>query len=141
MNLRELPQYGSVIHALRPDRALSLHLPGGATVSALSGIVWLTQDGMSQDVLLAPGERYEVQKKGHLVLNALGRSASVYIELPLEPRSSRISVTPELVSAIEAKARRLRQQEISRMLKRAGEWVVSAVRALKVTLHRSMSQK
>ena len=137
MNLCEIPHHERALHALGRERTLSLHLPRGATVCAVSGTVWLTQDGLIEDVLLAPGERYEVAKKGHVVLNALAGSASVYIELPAAARAPEISLTPGLVSAIEAKARRLRQEEISRLLKRAGERLARAVRALRGRLDRS----
>jgi hypothetical protein len=141
MNLRELPQHGSAIHALGRNRPLSLHLPGGATVHALSGDVWLTQEKLIEDVVLAPGGRYEARTAGHVVMNAIAESASVYVELPARTSSAHVFLTTELVSLIEAKARRLRRQEIARLLRLAGERVVRAVQALKGALHRSMNTR
>jgi hypothetical protein len=141
MNARELPQHGSAIYALGRNRPLSFHLPNGATVHALSGNVWLTQEKLIEDVVLAPGGRYEARTAGHVVMNAIGESAIVYVELPERTRSAYFSLTTELVSLIEAEARRLRREEIARLLRLAGEQVVRAVRALKGALHRSMNTR
>ena len=139
MNLRELPQDGSATYALEHKRPLSLHLPTGARVRALSGAVWLTQDGLTDDVVLAPGQRFEAKRKAHVVMNALAERACVYVEPSAETAPARFAITPELIAAMEAKARRLRQEEFSRLLNLACDWIVRKIKAATRKPHRRSS--
>ena len=124
MNVLDFPRHCFDFRALARNRALSLHLPPGSRVRAHSGTLWLTQEGLVEDVMLAPGENFEVKRQGLIVLNAIAEPGSVCIEKPQHTIERGVIVTPELVSAIEAKARRLRQQEIARLLGLAGRLVL-----------------
>ena len=124
MNVLDFPRYCFDFHALGRNRALSLHLPPGSRVRAHSGTLWLTQEGLVDDVILATGENFEVKRQGLIVVNAVAEPGSVYIETPKKTAERGVIVTPELVAAIEAKARRLRQQEIARLLGLAGRLVL-----------------
>ena len=116
MNVLDFPHYCFDFRTLARNRALSLSLPPGSRVRAHSGTVWLTQEGLVEDVMLAPGENFEVKRQGLIVVNSIVEPGSVCIEAPHEPAVSGVILTPELVAAIEAKARRLRHREIARVL-------------------------
>ena len=133
MNVLEFPRHCFDFRALGRNRALSLHLRPGSRVRARSGMVWLTQEGLIEDVMLATGEDFEVKREGLIVLNAIAEPGSVCIEAPKEDTRSGVIVTPELVAAIEAKARRLRQQEIARALALAGRFVLRILRRYHAT--------
>jgi hypothetical protein len=127
MNLSDFGENTSAVHALGRNRPLSLHLVHGTRVRALSGTLWLTQEGLGEDVMLAPGERFDVKRKGLIVMNAVAGSGSVCIETPTHTAANRVVLTPELVWAIEAKARRLRQQEMARLMALAARGLLGIV--------------
>jgi hypothetical protein len=122
------------MYALRRDRAFSLRLSSGSVVRASSGVVWLTQEGLIEDVVLKTGDRFTTTGSGLVVMNAVEGSASVFVELPAKATRTEPMITPELVAAIEAKARRLRQEELARLLNVARLWIVRIGRALKARI-------
>ena len=133
MNIHDLPQEGSSIYALGRDRPLSLQVPVGASVRALCGTVWLTQEGLIEDVVLAPGDRFEIKRKTLVVMNSVAAPATVYVEQPAQLPHG-VVITPEHIAAIEAMARQLQRQEIARLLNLAGKGIMQAIRALKARL-------
>ena len=63
MNVLDFPRYCFDFRTLARNRALSLTLPPGSRVRAHAGTVWLTQEGLVEDVMLAPGEKFEVKRR------------------------------------------------------------------------------
>jgi hypothetical protein len=46
----------------------------GARLAALHGHLWVTQLGDSQDIVLRPGERVTITRRGMVVVQALGEA-------------------------------------------------------------------
>jgi len=80
MDMRELTreQTGTLIE-LMPDRPLAVRLTPGAKVGVAAGTVWLTQEGMLEDVVLTAGGEFVVPAKGMQVLGAVEGTALVRI--------------------------------------------------------------
>ena len=91
---------GSLV-ALAPEHPITVHLSPGATVTAIAGTVWLTQEGMIEDIVLRPGQQFVVPAKGAQVLSAVDASALVRI------------------ADVHAQARALRRAELRRLFQRA----------------------
>jgi pseudouridine-5'-phosphate glycosidase len=57
-------------HELAARARLALRDIGGATITCLSGSIWLTMEGDSRDVMLAPGTSFKVERDGLTLLAA-----------------------------------------------------------------------
>lgn len=134
MSNRHVPQEWSRLYTLTPHRPVSLRLPGGVLVRGLSGTVWLTQEGYIHDVVLRPGDRFETTQQGLVVMNGVDGPATVYVDGTQDEARRRLVVPPEIVSHFEAQARRLRNEEIARLLWRAGQAILRWAGALKLRL-------
>ncbi|HYD57222.1 MAG TPA: DUF2917 domain-containing protein [Burkholderiales bacterium] len=80
------------IKRLRPNRAVSLHVPAEATLMVARGKAWLTSDADSADRFLCHGRRYTAVKAEHLVLQAIDKTVVYAIRYP-EPRNFRVGLT------------------------------------------------
>lgn len=67
----ELRSKGSTL-LLRHNDYLHLHRADGWTVTALSGSVWITQDGDTRDIVLAAGNSFTLDRKGRAMLSVFG---------------------------------------------------------------------
>ena len=61
-------------------------VPEGQRVECLTGALWVTQDGDRRDVVLAPGEAFDFDRKGDALVSALADSRYLLLE-PSEARS------------------------------------------------------
>jgi hypothetical protein len=134
MSIRHAPYHWSRLYTLGPNRPVSLRLPAGALVRGLSGTVWLTQEGHIHDVVLQPGNDFETTQHGLVVMNGIDNVATVYVESSQDEARRRLIVPPELNAHFEAQARRMRNQEIARLLRSAGEGIRRMASALKMRL-------
>lgn len=134
MSIRHVPHHWSRLYTLNPNTPVPLRLPAGALVRGLSGTVWLTQEGYIHDVVLQPGDGFETTQHGLVVMNGVDNIATVYVETSHDEARRGLLVPPELVAHFEVQARRLRNQEIARLLRLAVEAVGSIVSALKMRL-------
>jgi len=91
---------------------LALQLPVGAAVFAVQGDVWLTQEGRYEDVILAPGARFDVTSRKPIVVSAIVAPAGVYIARPV---GARAPGPGELHDHLRQKANQMREQEIDRL--------------------------
>jgi DUF2917 family protein len=94
--------------SLGASRGISLEDAAGVEVECLTGSVWLTMEGDSRDIIVAPGDAYAIDRNGLTLINAIEPSV-VHVELP-RPRPAAwkrwlTSVWDSLVSAGEARAR------------------------------------
>ncbi len=64
---------------------LSLRLPAGAVIFTVRGETWITQERVAGDIILGPGERYDVSSRAQIVISATGQSAVVHV---VEPESA-----------------------------------------------------
>jgi hypothetical protein len=70
--------------ALRPERALDLRDGAGTAVTAVEGVLWITETGEAGDVLLEPGQSHVVSRNGLTLVSALG-GAAVALLVPARP--------------------------------------------------------
>jgi hypothetical protein len=68
-------EHGAV--QLGPEQTLRLRDGAGATVCAVEGTVWITEENQARDVVLAPGECYRLRQAGLAIVNSLGGRAAV----------------------------------------------------------------
>lgn len=68
----------------------------GASVAVIAGRVWLTQEGDTRDILLTPGDSFEIAGPGLALVQALGEARIAL--LPPAGRSAPI-VRPRLPEA------------------------------------------
>lgn len=75
---------GSRCVALGHGRFLRLRDAAGTTVTAVSGLLWLTRDGVWDDVLLRPGECFRVPDAVPVLVSAFGPSVA-RVAVPVRP--------------------------------------------------------
>ncbi len=65
-----------------------LRLPKGSAIFAYRGDLWITQEGMRDDWILRPGERFDVKGRGLILVSATRRgSAQLFVVPPRRLRS------------------------------------------------------
>ena len=107
-------------------KPMSLRLPIGSAIFTYSGEVWITQEGMHEDVILGPGERFDVHSRAQIVASATKeRAATVYIACPPEA-TARADV--DVYALLRQRVERLRTEELNR-----------AGRAISVALSRGLA--
>lgn len=62
---------------LSPHQTLRLRDSAGATVCAVEGAVWITEENQARDIVLAQGNCYRLRNPGLAVINPLGGTAAV----------------------------------------------------------------
>lgn len=94
-------------------RPIPLRLPIGSAIFAYSGEVWITQEGMHDDVFLGPGKRFDVRSRELILASATKRgAATVYVACP--PNASE-HVDTDVYALLRQRARRLRAEELNAM--------------------------
>ncbi|MDB5822350.1 MAG: hypothetical protein JWR21_1054 [Herminiimonas sp.] len=78
---------------LASDQQTRLHDARGWTVRAVCGTVWITQDHDRRDIVLEPGDAFEIDRDGVALVTPLGK-ARVAIE---RPGAQRAKVSARLV--------------------------------------------
>ena len=64
-----------------------LRLPKGSAIFAYQGDLWITQEGMRDDWILRPGERFDVKGRGLILVSATRRgSAQLFVAPPRQLR-------------------------------------------------------
>jgi hypothetical protein len=73
------------------EREASLRVEPGTRVeiTCVSGVLWVTQEGDSRDLFLAPGESLELLPRGVTLVTALESSTVRVLDSGVEPRASR----------------------------------------------------
>lgn len=64
---------------IQPGKSIRIQDGAGTEVCAVSGVVWVTQEGDQRDVVLEPGDRFTLDRGGLALLVALDRPAAVRI--------------------------------------------------------------
>jgi len=55
---------------------------GGQSIRCIRGALWVTQDGDPRDIILGPGERYEIDRPGGVVISAFEDSECWFEAVP-----------------------------------------------------------
>ncbi|MBI2319560.1 MAG: DUF2917 domain-containing protein [Betaproteobacteria bacterium] len=122
---------------LEIDRAqpLSVRLPAGFAVHCIAGQVWLTQEGLLDDILLAAGNEFAVQARGLVVMSGIGGAALVYLSAADRQRArGSLALTSDFLDAAKARATELRREEWSRLSGLAWRFVLRVVKRTKAML-------
>lgn len=111
-DLQSLPQAATTINL--DSQPLALRLRPGAAVFAVRGKVWLTQERMADDVILAAGGRFDVRSRELLIVSATQGFADIHIVAPAEARAVN---SRDLHDFMRTRATQLRREEIGRLAK------------------------
>jgi len=90
-----------------------LRLPKGSAIFAARGEVWITQEGMYDDVVLAPGERFDVKDRALILASATRGSAYLIV---VRPAHAAARADRDFVSFVKGRARHLRTELLSRAM-------------------------
>jgi hypothetical protein len=66
--------------ALAKGSVRQLHGEGGRRVEVLSGAIWITQDGDLRDVILQPGDAFDFDRNGDVLLSAFDDSRYLVLD-------------------------------------------------------------
>lgn len=99
------------------DEPTPLRLPVGSVIFAYRGEVWITQEGMYDDVILAPGDRFDVRSRALILASATRGHANLYVAHPADTAGSS---TGDLFDHLRARARRLRDERLNQALRTIG---------------------
>ena len=69
-------ELGSGAVRLGPNQTLKVVNAVGATVCALEGALWITEENQVRDIVLEPGNCYRLQHAGTALVNSLGGEAA-----------------------------------------------------------------
>jgi hypothetical protein len=121
--------------ALRPYQAVSVDAAPGTSVRCLEGTIWLTQDALPSDHILIPGTRFVSETDGKIVLSSMDGASVARVYTPgCNDRAAAghgLQVDPGVIARVEREARRARNKEIGRLLRKLGDLAASAWHALK----------
>ena len=70
------------IHDLDRNGIFSLDRAHGRTIRSVEAALWLTQEGMIEDIFLTPGKCYRIETKGRVVVAALDDRARFAVSPP-----------------------------------------------------------
>ncbi len=120
---RRAPRSGLVkIERMQP---IAFHASPGSSVYAIDGLLWLTQEGLIDDVVLAPGGRFDVRQTGLIVVSGMEEPALAYLaEADRGDPGRSLATTSEHLHAVEREARKSRRQELAGRFSRAGAFFV-----------------
>jgi hypothetical protein len=120
---RRAPRSGLVkIERMQP---IAFHASPGSAVYAIDGLLWLTQEGLIDDVVLAPGGRFDVRQTGLIVVSGVEEPALAYVaKAKRADRGRSVAITSERFHAAEREARELRRRELARTVRRTREFFV-----------------
>ena len=111
-NLKTLHQPATTINL--DSQPLALRLRPGSAVFGVRGKVWLTQERMADDVILAAGERFDVGSRELLIVSSTKGSADIHIVAPADARTAN---SRDLYDFLRTRAIQLRHEEIGRLAK------------------------
>jgi hypothetical protein len=88
---------------LQPGCALALDAASGTRVLCIDGLLWLTQDGETDDLVLSASHSWTARRRGRIVVQALRSRAACAIE----PSDEAFTVGARLAGRARAWAARL----------------------------------
>ncbi|HQR56024.1 MAG TPA: DUF2917 domain-containing protein [Burkholderiaceae bacterium] len=109
------------------DTPLPMHLPAGAAIFALRGKVWITQERLRDDVVLAAGERFDVTSTELILASAISGSALVHVVPVAEARVNREHDIHDFMRARAVKLRREAvEHAVSQSVSNIATWIARA---------------
>lgn len=114
---------------------IPLRLPIGSAIFAYSGEVWITQERMHDDVILGPGERFDVHSRELILASATKSPASVYVACP----DDAASVEGDLFALLRHRVRRLRIEHFARAVAATRELLLFGLAAVSAHIRRVLT--
>lgn len=74
----------------------------GTRLAGVGGSAWITVDGESRDIVLAPGEAFVLESDAAVLVTAIGGPVRVGVHAPNEAAPRRAWILPALVDALPA---------------------------------------
>jgi len=137
MNIfRSGKQQSRMVHLDR-SQPLAFHLSPGSAVYAINGLLWVTQEGLVDDIVLESGQRFDVRHDGLIVASAVDEPALAYLSVDDSTAPGMIAMTPGLVQALHRRASELRRQELARWARLIQHYLVRVVRRFKAVWRRT----
>lgn len=112
-----------------------LRLPAGSAIFIYSGEVWITQEGLRDDVVLGRGERFDVHSRELILVSAIRGNARIYAASPIDLFAC---VDSDLFALLDFRAKRLRAEYFDRVAHSARELVLSGLAASFVYVRRAI---
>jgi hypothetical protein len=104
------PQYFETSATLDLDATpRPLRLPLDAAVYAVRGTIWITQERLRDDIILAAGERFDVRRDGLILASAVKGTATIHV---VQPAVARAHLRRDIYDFARARAARLRHEAI-----------------------------
>ncbi len=107
--------------------------PSAAPSSSISGEVWITQEGMREDVILGPGERFTVRSGALILASAIRSNARVYVA---GPAVAAASVDNDVLALLRYRARSLRVEQFDRVVRATRQLLLSGLAAVSAHVRR-----
>jgi Protein of unknown function (DUF2917) len=101
-----------------------MHLPVGATIFAMRGKVWITQERLRDDVVLSAGERFDVKGTELILASAIKGSATIHVVPAAE---AHLNGEHEIHDFLRARAARLRTEEARRIADHIGSGIAARI--------------
>jgi len=102
------------------SESVPLRVAIGSAIVSYRGTVWITQEGLYDDVILQPGERFVVRSDTLILMSATSGSAKVLVASPLDARAG---TSEDIHSLLRARARRLRTEALGEIARAAHAWL------------------
>jgi hypothetical protein len=131
MNIFRARKTQSQIVRLNRSQPLAAHLSRGSAVYAIDGLLWVTQEGLIDDVVLKPGQRFDVRHPGLIVATAVEEPSRMYIAADDSPARDMITMSTESVEVLHRRARDLRRQELARWARLIQGYFIHLARRIK----------
>jgi hypothetical protein len=104
------PQYFETSATLDLDATpRPLRLPLDAAVYAVRGTIWITQERLRDDIILAAGERFDVKRDGLILASAVKGTAAIHI---VQPAAALAERHHNIYDFARARAAQLRHEAI-----------------------------
>jgi hypothetical protein len=87
---------------------VALRLPAGSAIFTVRGEAWITQERLADDIILGPGERFDVPNRELLVISATRGPATLFVA---EPAAARRHTTRDVVDFARRHAGQLRRED------------------------------
>jgi Protein of unknown function (DUF2917) len=115
---------------------IPLRLPIGSAIFAYGGEVWITQERMYDDVILGPGERFDVHSRDLILASATKGAASVYVACTADAAAS---IEGDLFALLHHRVRRLRAEHFARAVQSTRELLLPGLAAVSAHIRRVLT--
>jgi hypothetical protein len=121
MDLRATPNLVHLSASGTEGQLLKLDPARGYRVILMSGEVWITQAGHSEDHVLHAGEELTLETRGMAIVSPLG-TADVEVLAPTTTASTVLDLSPEAYERYREEAHRLRAEAMHQTFTAVGAW-------------------